>query len=158
MNQQQHQALVTALRFLAASPKSHKLLEQKLVGKGYPQVIVERTLDRLEKEGWLNDRAFAHSLFESLLSRRVSGRKRIAFELKKRGIASSLIEELLSKYSFEEEREKALELARERQERWKNLEEMKRRKKIYDFLVRRGFEFSLCKEVVDEVRHEIRSP
>lgn len=156
MIEQERQALVTSLRLLAASPKSRKLLEQKLLDKGFEPAAVSAALKRLEGQGFLNDRLFAQTVFESLLGRRVSGRKRVAFELKKRGVPAALIQELLEGYSPDEEREKAFELAQDRYRRWERLERVKRQKKIYDFLIRRGFDFSIAKGVVDAVEREAK--
>lgn len=155
MSEQERQALVTSLRLLAATPKSRKGLARKLEERGFSQEVIEGTLDRLERQGLLNDRSLAQSLFQSYIYHRPSGRKRIAFEMGKRGIKDSTIEEVLEKYTPQEEKEKASELARDKVLRWKKLERMKRRKKIYDFLVRRGFDFSLSREVVGEVEKEL---
>jgi regulatory protein len=152
MNEQEKQALVTSLRLLTATPKSRKMLGKKLAGKGYAADVIEKTVNSLEGQGLLNDRLFAQSLFHSLMSRRISGRKRIAFEMKKRGIDGSLIEEFLESYGAEEEHAKASELAMQKYERWQNIDKLKREKKIYDFLVRRGFDFSLAREVAREIK------
>ena len=69
----------------------------------------------------------------------------------KRGIGETLIREVLEKYSPEEERERARELARDKFERWQKLEPMKRRKRVYDFLVRRGFDFAMTRDLVEEI-------
>lgn len=154
MSEQEKQALVTSLRLLSATPKSRKGLASKLEERGFPRTVIEGTLNQLEKQGLLNDRSLAQSLLQSYLYRRPSGRKRIAFEMGKRGIKDSLVEELLQKYTPDEEREKATELARHRRLRWKQLDRGKRRKKLYDFLVRRGFDFSLSREVTESVEQE----
>jgi len=94
---------------------------------------------------------FAQDLFQNLSARRFSGRKRIAFEMERRGVGTATVRELLEGYKPEEERAKAFEVARLKRERWMRLDKPKRRKRIYDFLVRRGFDFSLSKEVTDEI-------
>ena len=151
--EQQRQALITSLRLLAATPKSRKTLEKKLEAKGYLPKVVERTLDHLEEKGLMNDRALALSLIQSLVTQRPSGRRRIAYELERRGIARTVVNEILEKYSVEDERRCALELAVQRWERWRNEEIPRRRKKTYDFLVRRGFDFSLARDVTDTLHH-----
>lgn len=154
MSEQEKQALVTSLRLLTVTPKSRRGLARKLEERGFPQTVIEGTLDHLEKQGVLNDRALGQSLLQSYLYRRPSGRKRIAFEMEKRGIKDSLIEELLEKDTPEEERARALDLARNKVAGWKKLDRTKRRKKLYDFLVRRGFDFNLSREVAEEVERE----
>lgn len=156
MSEQEKQAFISALRLLAATPKSRKGLTQKLEQKGYSEEVLQSTLNRLEEQGLLNDRVYAQNLFQSFLTFRPSGRKRIAFELKKRGIGSALIRDLLDEYSPETEREKAFQLAEEKLNRWIKLDTKKRRKKIYDFLVRRGFDFTMAKETVEKL--ERKSP
>ena len=152
-NEQERQALVTSLRLLTATPKSRKTLETKLFEKGFDREVIGRTLDQLEREGLLNDRAFAHSVIQLFSSHRPSGRRRIAFELEKRGIRKALAQELLEEYAPEEERKRAFELAQQKQARWSRIEDSRRRKKIYDFLVRRGFDYTLSREVIEEVEH-----
>jgi len=148
---QEKQALITSLRLLAASPKSRRGLQKKLEAKGYAREIIEKTLIRLEQQGVVNDQMFAQDLFQNLSARRFSGRKRIAFEMERRGVGTATVRELLEGYKPEEERAKAFEVARLKRERWMRLDKPKRRKRIYDFLVRRGFDFSLSKEVTDEI-------
>ncbi len=151
MSEQEKQAMVTALRLLTATPKSSKKLREKLAEKGYPREVLDLTLEQLEKQGVLNDRALAQSLCRSFINDKPSGRKRIAFELEKRGIRTHLIQEVLEGYSPEEERQKALELARTKWERWPRLAPSKRWKKVYDFLLRRGFDFSVARKALEEV-------
>lgn len=151
MSEREKQALISALRLLAATPKSGKQLHEKLVEKGFDLEEVARVVERLESQGILNDRALAQSVMNSLLNRRPSGRRRIAFEMERKGIGKSLICETLQRYTSQEEREKALELARDKRERWQRLDRVKRRKRIYDLLLRRGFDYSLAREVVDQV-------
>ena len=44
-----------------------------------------------------------------------------------------------------------LKLAREKMKKIKEPNPLKRKKKIYDFLVNRGFDFESCKEAVEKV-------
>lgn len=151
MSEQEKQALISALKLLAATPKSREGLHEKLQERGYPPEVLEITLNRLEKQGILNDRSYAQSLFQTFLTQRPSGRRRIAFELSKRGIKAPVIQDILEDYNSEKERENALGLARAKHDRWLSLDVKKRRKKIYDFLLRRGFDFSIAREALDEV-------
>ena len=151
MNEQEKQATITALRLLTATPKSKARLKQKLKEKGYPSQVIDGTLSRLEREGLLNDKNFAFSVFQTFSQYRPSGRKRIAFEMKKRGIGEGMIDKILEKFDPESERQAALQLAETKLNRWQKLEPTKWRKKIYDFLIRRGFDFTLAREIVDGI-------
>lgn len=151
MDEKEKQALLTSLRLLAATPKSTVVLRQKLERRGYDSTVIQKTLDYLRTQGVLDDRVYAQSVMQSLTHRRISGRKRIAFELGKRGIAEPLVRDLLEAYPREVERERALQIALEKYHQWKAFDRLKRQKKIYDFLARRGFDFELCRDVLSQL-------
>ena len=148
---QKKQAELTALRLLAASPKTRLQLSQKLLSKGYPRTVVEETLGRLEEQGLLNDRAFAKDLIAKWVHVKPSGIRKISFELKRRGISAKVREELLAELSPEAEGGRARELARAQWEAWSRLPEERRRKKVYDFLARRGFDFEVVRNLIEEL-------
>lgn len=154
MDEQEKQAMVSALRLLAATPKSKKHLKEKLLKKGFPKEIIDSVFEKLEKQGLINEKNYATTIFQSFSQFKPSGRKRIAFEMQKRGIAKNMIGDALETYSPEEEREKALELAKTKFLRWEALEPMKRKKKLYDFLVRRGFDFTIARDIVQKIQAE----
>ena len=155
-NAKKNQAQISALRLLAASPKSRKELAGKLADKGYPEETVRETLDQLEKQGLQSDRAFAQNLLERWTYAQPSGRRKIDFELKRRGIASAIREELLSSIAPEDERARARELASARWERLTKLPAEKRTQRVYEFLIRRGFDFQICRDLVEQL--ESRHP
>ena len=86
---QKKQAWLTSLRMLAATPKSRKQLEKKLIDKGYFAEVVEEILNRLEETHILNDKAYATNVISRYQVGKSSGRKRIEFELKKRGVSGN---------------------------------------------------------------------
>lgn len=139
---------------LTASPKTRRQLKERLEGKGFDPAIVEEVLSKMEEQGLVSDRTLAQAWTRSFLETKPSGRKRIAFELKKRGIQEEDIQTALVGYTLEEERVRAKEVAKRQAERWKGLERRLRQKRLYDFLVRRGFEFSLSRETVEAVEAE----
>ena len=149
MNEIQKQAWITSLRILTASPKSAKELAGKLREKGYPEKIIEETLMALREKAILNDRSFATAVLTKFQEIRPSGRHKIAFELKRRGIAKEVCAETLAKIRPEDERALALELTRARWDKWEGLTPEKRKKRTYDFLSRRGFDYELIRDVVE---------
>lgn len=148
--EQQRQAWITALRLLAASPKSPAEIRKKLIQKGYPHAVVEGTLTALAEQSILSDRAFALELVNKYRHVVPSGRRKVAFELKRRGISATIRHEILNSLTETEEREKARELARQRWQRLAQVPLSKRKKRVYDFLIRRGFDFQIARELVQE--------
>ena len=145
---------MSSLRFLAAAPKSRSALGKKLLEKGYGPGVVQATLDELERQGILNDRAYAENVAARKAQGSLAGRRMIRFELKRRGIPAKIQEEVLLNLSPGDEAVRARELARQRRPRLKNLDPAKRKKKLYDLLLRRGFEYETIREVVAEIEGE----
>ena len=151
---QKKQAWISSLRFLAASPKSRTELAKKLADKGYPAPVIRETLDELEKQGFLNDRSYAQQLLARRIQGQPSGQRKISFELKHHGIPESIREEILSGLTPEEERTRARDVAVQRWERLKGQPLEKRKKRVYDLLIRRGFDYQVARDILDELRGE----
>jgi regulatory protein len=147
---QKKQAWVTALRLLAATPKSSRELEKKLTEKGYPETVIRDTLSGLQEKGILDDFQYARNVASRFVYGKPSGMRKIEFELKKRHISPEIREDILGSLTEEEERERAREIGRMKWDAWARLSAEKRKKKTYDFLVRRGFDFSVARDLIEE--------
>ncbi len=150
-DEQEKQAWIVSLRLLAAAPKSVKTLRDKLMEKGFPEELVEKTLKGLETKGFLSDRAFAQNIVTRFTQGQPSGSRRISFELKRKGVTAKVREEVLEGLNPEEETERARELAQAKWERFAKLDPQKRKRRVYDFLLRRGFDFQLVRDVVEQL-------
>ena len=74
-----------ACRLLALRPHFRAELAVKLLRRGHPRPEIEQALDRLAREGWLDDAAAARGLVASRLARGAEGRPRLRAELERRG-------------------------------------------------------------------------
>jgi SOS response regulatory protein OraA/RecX len=107
------------------------------VQRGFLRAPVVEALDRLQREGWLNDLSAARSLVRARTGR--YGRARIIRELGARGFSEEMIEAVLSEADPAGE-EKSLERAFGKL--WAAhaaLPASKRRQRIWNGLRRRGF-------------------
>ena len=152
--EQQKQAWIVSLRLLAATPKSVKELRDKLMAKGFPDEIIQKTLNLLETKGLLSDRAFAQNIVTRFTLGQPSGNRKIGFELKRKGVPAKMREEILEGLNPEEETDRARELARGKWERFSNVAPEKRKKRIYDFLIRRGFDFQTARDLIEELERD----
>ena len=150
-DEQEKQAWIVSLRLLAATPKSVKELRDKLATKGFPAGVVDKTIETLEARGILSDRAFAQNIVARFTQGRPSGNRKISFELKRKGVPSKVREEVLETLNSEEERERAREIAGGKWERFSKLDPEKRKRRVYDFLLRRGFDFQLVRDLIEEL-------
>lgn len=151
-NEQIKQGYLYAVRLLTQAKRSEREISKRLSSKGYPDEITEQVLSQLKTQGILSDRKLVEdSLHWSVRAKRY-GRNRIFFELRKRGIAETDIQKALQRYSKADEEENARTLALERWTKLEKLEQTKRKRRLYDFLVSRGFDFELVRQVVGEMK------
>lgn len=148
------QAQLISLRLLAASPKTSQELKKKLHEKGFPESLITETLREMEAQGILSDRSYAADMMARYRGSKPSGRRKIASEFKHHGIAQKIQDEVLAGYSPEEERAQAGEAGRQRWKRFPKLDNEKRKKRVFDFLMRRGFDYQIVRDVIRELSQD----
>ena len=79
-----------AFRLLTLRAHSEKELRAKLHAGGFADVVVERVMGRCRELGYLNDELFARQRARVLAVSRLAGDRRIAFDLRERGIDAGL--------------------------------------------------------------------
>jgi regulatory protein len=116
---------------------------------------VDRLVEKLKEKGLVDDQVFAKAWMEARRSSKKKGVNAIKAELYQKGIAREIIEETLEWLRVKGEGGSEEQLAREALEKkmrvWRNLPELEFKKKALEFLVRRGFEYEVAKEVVTQV-------
>ncbi len=140
------QAREKCLRLLSRRAHSSAELRKKLRLAGFEGEVIERVLADLTESGLLNDEEFARSWVADRKLAGGTGRRKLAWELRRKGIGRSLIARVLAE-DMEEETElsQAMELARKKIRAGAQgaVEAMRLRR----FLLGRGYGF----EVVDKV-------
>ena len=136
LNNTPNSAMTFSLKLLGLRNHSQDELERKLLKKGYTLESIKPVLEKLTKEGVLNDKVFSMELIRSRSSRKPSGKLLLCTELRKRGVADSIIQELLKEYESVELCHKAAE---KKFGSLREVTENDRRKKLEIFLRNRGF-------------------
>ena len=99
----------------------------------------------------MDDRKFITWWVEQRNTHRPKGKRVIVQELQQKGINKSLIEEVLSETrDGSDETDLAKQALSKKLDLWKNLSKLDKKKKIYDYLTRRGFSFDSIRGVIDE--------
>ena len=148
---QLRQGILYAIRLLAVTKRSTEELANRLALKGYPTGVIEEILTRLKHQGVLNDWKLVQQTVDHAIGVRRWGKRRIRFALEAKGLDSALVEEALARDPLEAEHTRALELARERWQKWAAVGVKKRQKKLYDFLVHRGYSYDLCRQIASRM-------
>lgn len=146
------QARQAALRLLAVRPRSAAELARRLRMKGYGAEIGEEVIARLREQGLIDDAAFAGSLVRDRVRLRPQGARRMAGELRAKGVDEQTARAAIHETLGDEETDET-ELARRAAAKWRprpGEEPATARRRLHGFLARRGFDGDVIREVVDE--------
>ncbi|QQG43618.1 MAG: RecX family transcriptional regulator [Candidatus Daviesbacteria bacterium] len=114
--------------------------------------IVDTIVARLKQLKFINDEEFAKAWVSARRKSKQKGVRVLKQELFQKGINKEIIEEVINDTGYViSEAELAKQALEKRMKIWKNLPTLEFKKKAYEFLTRRGFEFSVIKEVVENV-------
>ena len=133
-------AMQQAMLFLSYRARSEKEIRENLSKHEIPKAVIEDTIERLRQNGLANDKNFADVWIENRSTFRPRGRRALALELRQKGIDDPTIESALEDVdedtlAYEAGQKKARKL---RVQEWSEF-----RKKMSDFLGRRGFSYSV---------------
>ena len=132
-------AKTAAFRLLKIRQRSAAELRDRLTRKNFSKAIVDETIAFLLVKKFLDDRALTKAWIRYRQARPY-GAGRIRMELRQKGVEEAVIhEELAVAFGEYSEGDVVLELARKRAARYRDVEPVKRKKRVFDFLVRRGF-------------------
>ena len=152
MVRQYRYALDRAVGYLAARAHSRREIEEKLLRIGYRPCTVEMVLYKLEREKLLDDADFARQWVTARAGHKL-GKRRIAQELRQKGISADDAEAALEQIEPEAQLEGAIVLAAKALARAKAGEEPRKTDaRIYAMLARRGYGWETAKQAVEAAR------
>jgi len=144
-------ALQQALLFLSYRTRSESEIRQNLRKHEIPETVIDETLDRLKRDGLANDDKFAQAWVESRSTFRPRSRRMLAMELRQKGLDNESMQSALKNVDDEP---LAYDAAQKRAVRFKDLEWSEFRKKLSEFLARRGFSYAVIAPVVTRIWNE----
>lgn len=136
-----------ALAFVSFRPRSEKEIRDYLAKKLHKThtsapLVLEKVLVRLRELGYADDAKFAAWWVTQRTGRKPKGKKLIERELASKGIQWQV---------SVNEKELARQAVEKKLAAWKALSHYEQKKKISDFLYRRGFDWDAIGSIVDEV-------
>ena len=144
----QEEALRRALKFLGYRARSEAEVRAKLTQLSFPQKIIDTSLRKLRSLNFLNDETFARGWARERAEGRGYGPLRIERELQQKGIAKSLIGQIVKEtFGRQETKERAKQLL-EKRFRGKDLSNARIFHRAITFLQRRGYRNSVIAEVL----------
>ena len=132
-----------ALDMLEARSRAVAELRRLLIRKGEPEADVDAAIERLRANGLLDDADFARQLTRSKALGAGLSRRRIQQELSKRGVARDVSDHAIEQVFDEEgvDEEASIErVARKKLRMLTNTDDATRKRRLYSFLARRGYD------------------
>lgn len=148
---QEYDVYYVALKSLKSRFKSVKDLRVLLLKKEYPQEFVEKIIQKLLEQGYLNDRSFAKAYINEQRITTSKGPKRIEKELLDKGVSSSIIVQELSSFTKEEQIPRIKKVAERLIHSNRSRGSFVLRKKIIHDLLNLGYELSIIDEVLNQL-------
>lgn len=137
-----------ALNFLSYRPRSEAEVRRNLRKKKVDDEVVEAAIERLTRAELLNDLEFARYWVDNRVQFKPRGARALRYELRQKGIASSIIAEALE--NFDEEAA-ARRVAQAGARRLARLEPRDFRRKLKGYMTRRGFSYAMIKHLIEEM-------
>lgn len=144
-------ALQQALLFLSYRARSEKEIRQNLKKHEYPEDAIEYTMTRLRENRLANDNEFAQAWVENRNTFHPRSRRALTMELRQKGLDEETVKNAVADI---DENALAYETARKRAPRLKSLEWSEFRKKLSEYLARRGFPYSVVSSTVTRIWNE----
>lgn len=145
-----------ALHLLTFRARSARELHRRLVQKGVTAERADRVITKLRELGLIDDADFARQLTRSKMSGGVS-RRRVHQELFKLGVPREVADEAVAQVVEEDGLSDAESIERIARKKWRSLasvDELTRRRRLFAFLARRGFDSGDVARVVRQLAGE----
>jgi regulatory protein len=152
MDNPYYERLVNAsLRFVSYRPRSEKELSDFLTKKLIKwnvsgTVLIIKVIERMRELGYVDDRAFAAWWCDQRANFKPKGRRYIAMELARKGVAREIIEEI----GEIDEITGAKVAINKKIVLWARKPIIEQKKKMYTFLAQRGFSADTIQKIIDE--------
>jgi regulatory protein len=141
-----------ALNLLSFKPRTVAEMRERLMEKDWAEAaVVDQVIARLEELGYLNDEQLAVSFASSRLTFRPLGKTRLRRDLQRRKLPSEITEQTLDQLYEGDAEEELIDRALNKRLKLKGAPTTpEAAKKLFDYLMRRGFSYDLVRRKVRE--------
>jgi regulatory protein len=151
-----HRALQFAINYLSYRPRSSKEVQDHLRKKGFSPDFGRKVVQHLQKQDMVNDVEFARMFVRDRLKKKQVGKAWIRRALYEKGVSSHIVEKVFKEYISDDDQEQAAHLLAEKRLRLANatfekLDKDRKRKRLFDYLLRRGFSPDVASKTVRTV-------
>lgn len=151
IDEEKRGAYLKAIHYLSRSMRSMKEVYDYLLKKEYHDPAIQEALQKLQKDGYLNDFEYAKAYVRTHSSLSKKGPAVIERELKERGINANDIKECMKEYPAEKRVENAIKLCEKKLSSYKKLSIQETKQKLEAMLQRKGYPFEIISIAIEEV-------
>lgn len=146
------QCLNTAYRFLSYRPRSEAEMRERLIKRGFGDTQLEIVINKLKEQNLLDDTAFVRFWNDNRKTFRPRSQRLTRMELKKKGVADEIIDEVVDEA---DDTESAYRAALRKAPSLAHQEFEVFRRRLGDYLKRRGFSYAVINQTVKRVWYEL---
>ncbi len=146
------EATIKLMQFCAYRDRSQKEVEDKLIDMRMIPAAREKIIIQLMSENFLNEERFARSFARGKFRIKKWGKNKIKQELKAKEISTPLVRIALTEIEDEEYIKTLKELAEKKSLQLREKDPFKKRIKLSNFLLQKGFESSLVFDVISDMK------
>ncbi|MEV0681524.1 regulatory protein RecX [Actinosynnema sp. NPDC050436] len=139
---------------LTARARTRVELRDALLRKGIREETAELVLGRFDRAGLIDDAAFAEVWVRSRHTYQGLGRRALARELRRKGVADEVAAEAVAAVDDEAEQERARELVRKKLRSMSGVDDQAKIRRLVGALARKGYAEGMAYRVV---REELRA-
>jgi len=151
--EEQRKARDICYALLTARARSRHELHDALLRKGISAAAADIVLGKFDRAGLIDDVQFAEMWVRSRHTYNGLGRRALAMELRRKGVADEVVAEAVAAVDGEAEEERARELVRKRLRTLSGVDETTKIRRLVGALARKGYAEGLAYRVVrDELR------
>ncbi|MGB6839103.1 MAG: RecX family transcriptional regulator [Microgenomates group bacterium] len=137
------------VRFTTLRPRSKKEIDTWLMKHKVYESLHKELFNKLKRLELLDDKKFTWWWIEQRTTFRPRGKRALFAELRQKGIDRDLIKEILDEAEIDEEKI-ACQLLEKKRYKWEKLPKLEAKKKMSEFLARKGFSWEIIKQAIKE--------
>ncbi len=146
-----YRCLNAAHQYLGYRPRSEVEVRSRLKRRGFDGDCIEAVMARLKEQGLVDDMAFAQFWKENRESFRPRSQRLTRLELRRMGVISDIIDEVVAGV---DDSDSAYQAASQKTRHWSLSDYQGFRRRLGDYLRRRGFNFEVIKHTVERIWQE----
>ena len=140
-----------AYDFLGYRSRSVSEIEKKLKSKDISPGTIRKVIRQIQELGLLDDEQFAKQLISDKIKRKPVGKRVLMQKLYQKGVKKDVSEKVLEEvYTPENEKQYALQNFNKLFPKIKDADRNTQKKKTFELLARRGFDFDVINEIIHE--------